>query len=207
MQPRSTKTTSTVVDPTAVRPPIDDVDEIIRTTPAEVRDVLTRLKAQGFSQLTDVGGADYPQRSPRFDVVYHLTALPTRAASIAEVGKPKRVRVLCGVDDGTSVPTVYDLWPNANWPEREIFDLFGIAFSGHPDLRRIEMPDDWEGHPLRKDYPVRGPARDRTPRPPFPGKENVGSRIPPTREAAERLRREINERLHHDEHKANEEKS
>ncbi|TAM61075.1 NADH-quinone oxidoreductase subunit C [bacterium] len=207
MQPRSTKTTSTVVDPTAVRPAIDDVDEIIRTTPAELRGVLTQLKARGFSHLTDVGGADYLKREPRFDVVYLLTVLPTHAATIAEIGKPRRARVLCGVDEGQSVPTVYDLWPCANWAEREVFDLFGIPFSGHPDLRRIEMPDDWEGHPLRKDYPVRGPGRDRTPRPPFPGKENVGSRIPPTREAAERLRQEINERLHHGNGKSGEEKA
>jgi len=195
MGDRSRHTVSTAVDPTAVRPPIHDVDEIVRTTPGELRDVLQRLKAEGYAQLTDLGAADYLSREPRFDVVYHLTALPTRVADVAGVGRPKRARVLCGVDDGVPVPTVCDLWPNANWPEREVFDLFGISFSGHPDLRRIQMPADWEGYPLRKDYPLRGPARDRTPRPPFANKENVPSRVPPTGEVAELLRMEILERM------------
>ncbi|HVA38569.1 MAG TPA: NADH-quinone oxidoreductase subunit C [Candidatus Dormibacteraeota bacterium] len=195
MADRSFQTVSTAVDPTAVRQPIDDVDEIVRTTAGQLLEVLARLKSQGYAQLTDVGGVDYLERSPRFDVVYHLTALPTRASGVADVGRPKRARVLCGVDDGAAVPSAVRLWPNADWPEREVFDLFGITFGDHPDLRRIQMPADWEGHPLRKDYPLRGPARDRTPRPPFANKENVGSRVPPTGEVAERLRQEIFERM------------
>ena len=79
-----------------------------------------------------------------------------------------RVRLLCGVaGDDTTLPSVMDMWPNADWAEREVFDLFGIVFDGHADLRRIQMPYDWEGHPLRKDYPMRGPARERSPRPAF----------------------------------------
>jgi NADH:ubiquinone oxidoreductase subunit C len=71
-----------------------------------------------------------------------------------------RVRVKTWVHLGESVPSVTPIWPGANWPERETFDLFGIVFEGHPDLRRIYLPDDWEGHPLRKDYPVAGPRVD-----------------------------------------------
>ncbi|MDE2571687.1 MAG: NADH-quinone oxidoreductase subunit C [bacterium] len=196
MADRSAYTVSTAVDPTAVRPPIDDVNEIIRTTPDRVLAVLADLKAQGYRQLTDLGAADYLERSPRFDVIYHLTALPAQATAVAELGRPRRARVLCGVGEGVTVPSAVALWPSANWPEREIFDLFGITFSEHPDLRRIQMPADWEGHPLRKDYPLRGPARDRTPRPPFASKTNVPAQMPPTGAVAESLRRQIFERMH-----------
>ena len=148
---------ATALDPTAVRPDIADA-RIMRVTPAEIRATLEGLKNDGFAMLLDVGGADYPGREPaRFDVVYHLLKMPVRVASVAEVGTPERVRVLCGVPEANPVvPTVSDLWPSADWAEREIFDLFGVRFDGHPDMRRIQMPDDWEGHPLRKDYPIGG---------------------------------------------------
>ncbi|MGH7714566.1 MAG: NADH-quinone oxidoreductase subunit C, partial [Vulcanimicrobiaceae bacterium] len=137
------------VDPTAVRPDIDDA-KIMRVEPAQLRARLEQLKADGASMLLDIGGVDYLERKPRFDVVYHLLKLPTRPANVASVGTPERIRVLCGTDDGQSLPTMSDLWPSADWAEREIYDLFGITFDGHPDLRRIQMPNNWEGYPLRK---------------------------------------------------------
>src|SRR5277367_6380891 len=148
----------TALDPTAVRADAGDA-RVIRVTPAEIRATLEGLKGEGFAMLLDVGGADYPGREPRFDVVYHLIKLSSAARTPAEIGRPERVRVLCGVTDAEpEVPTVSDLWPCADWAEREVYDLFGVRFSGHPDMRRIQMPADWEGHPLRKDYPLRGPA-------------------------------------------------
>lgn len=181
----------TALDPTAVRPDIGDA-RILRVSPAELRATLEGLKAEGFAMLTDVGGADYPGREPRFDVVYHLTKLSSAARSVADIGKPERVRVLCGVpENDPSVPTVSDLWPNANWAEREVYDLFGVRFSGHPDLRRIQMPNEWEGHPLRKDYPLRGPARERTPRPSFALKSNVAAGTPAAGRTAAALQRQI----------------
>lgn len=182
---------STALDPTAVRPPIDDA-VVDRVEPAGLRAHLMQLRAEGFTMLLDVGGVDYLERIPRFDVAYHLLKLPAKAASAAEVGRPERRRVLCGVPiERTSLPSVADLWPSADWAEREIFDLFGITFEGHPDLRRIQMPADWEGHPLRKDYPLRGPARERTPRPAFANKSNVRAGTPPSGRTAEALQRQI----------------
>jgi NADH-quinone oxidoreductase subunit C len=183
---------ATALDPTAVRPDIPDA-RIVRVAPAELRATLEGLKNDGFAMLLDVGGVDYPGREPaRFDVVYHLLKLPVRIASAAEIGTPERVRVLCALaEDAASLPTVTDLWPSADWAEREIFDLYGIRFAGHPDLRRIQMPDDWEGYPLRKDYPLRGPATERTPRPSFALKSNVGAGTPASGRTAAALQKQI----------------
>jgi NADH-quinone oxidoreductase subunit C len=183
---------ATALDPTAVRPDIADA-RILRITPAELLATLRALKADGFTMLLDVGGVDYPGREPaRFDVVYHLLKLPAREATSAEVGQPERVRVLCGVPESEPVvPTVAGLWPSADWAEREIFDLFGIRFEGHPDMRRIQMPDEWVGHPLRKDYPLRGPARERTPRPSFALKSNVAAGTPASGRTALALQKQI----------------
>jgi NADH-quinone oxidoreductase subunit C len=182
---------STAVDPTAVRPEIADA-RIVRVTPSEVRATLEGLKRDGFALLLDVGGADYPGREPRFDVVYHLVKLSANATTPASIGSPERVRVLCGVPEAEAVvPTVSDLWPCANWAEREVFDLFGVRFEGHPDLRRIQMPVDWVGHPLRKDYPLRGPAREKSPRPSFALKSNVAAGTPAAGRTAAGLQRQI----------------
>ena len=181
----------TALDPTAVRPDIDDA-RILRVVPGEVRATLERLKSEGFALLLDIGGADYPGREPRFDVVYHLIRLASGARTVADVGTPERVRVLCGVTEAEPlVPTVSDLWPAADWAEREVYDLFGIRFSGHPDLRRIQMPVEWEGHPLRKDYPLRGPAREKSPRPSFALKSNVAAGTPASGKTAAALQRQI----------------
>lgn len=178
------------IDPPSLRPPIDDAT-IERVALSELRARLERAKADGFAMLLDLGAVDYLGRSPRFDLVYHLLKLAPKAATVAEIGTPVRVRILCGVDDGAKVPSVTDLWKSADWAEREVYDLFGIHFEGHPDLRRIQMPVDWEGHPLRKDYPMRGPARERAPRPAFANKTNVVAGTPPTGRTLEALQEQV----------------
>ncbi|MBV8726565.1 MAG: NADH-quinone oxidoreductase subunit C, partial [Candidatus Eremiobacteraeota bacterium] len=186
--PQAPSIAGTAVDPTAVRPDIADA-EIVRISPADLRSRLEALRKEGFSQLSDIGGVDYLGRDPRFDVVYHLLKLPTQPG---QASSPQRYRLLCGVpEDVASLPTATDLWRNADWAEREVFDLMGIAFEGHPDLRRIQMPAHWEGHPLRKDYPLRGPAREKSPRPSFASKSNVVAGTPPTGRTAEELAKQI----------------
>lgn len=107
------------------------------------------LRADGFSMLLDVGGVDYLPRSPRFEVVYHLLDIASH--------RRIRLRVSPADDERPEVPSVSGIWPSAVAPEREVYDLFGVVFTGHPNLTRILMPDTWEGHPLRKDYPLQGP--------------------------------------------------
>jgi NADH-quinone oxidoreductase subunit C len=165
---------------------------ILRIGPGELRATLERLRGEGFALLLDIGGADYPGREPRFDVVYHLLRISPDARTAEAIGRPERVRVLCGVPEADpSVPSVADLWPAANWAEREVFDLFGVRFEGHPDLRRIQMPADWVGYPLRKDYPLRGPAAERSPRPSFALKSNVAAGTPVSGKTAAALQRQI----------------
>src|SRR6187200_1323023 len=119
------------------------------TVPAEhlveVSRALRDDPALGFLVCVDVTAADHFPREPRFDVIYHLVAPEQRLRL--------RMRVHAGGATPT-VPTVSSVWTAANWGEREVIDMFGITFAGHPDPARIIMPDDWEGHPLRKDYPV-----------------------------------------------------
>ncbi|HTX55524.1 MAG TPA: NADH-quinone oxidoreductase subunit C [Candidatus Acidoferrales bacterium] len=182
----------TAIDPPGVRPDIDDaVIEVV--SPRDLRARLEALRTQGYSMLLDLGAVDYLERTPRFEVVYHLLKLPAAAATVGQVGTPARLRVRCGLADGEHLPTVSDLWRSADWAEREVFDLFGIAFDGHPDLRRIQMPHDWEGHPLRKDYPLRGPARERSPRPAFGLKSNVQAGTPPSGRTLEALQEQVKE--------------
>ena len=105
-----------------------------------------------FTFLADVTAVDRLPAAPRFELVYHLACLGPAGGSSAPA---RRLRVKVGVEgEDPRAWSVVALYPTAGWPEREVFDLFGIAFEGHPDLRRILMPDDWEGAPLRKDYPV-----------------------------------------------------
>lgn len=105
-----------------------------------------------YRVLTDLTSVDYGpgKRTPRFVVVYNL--LSRQYVS--------RLRIEVGVDEGAeTAPSVTSLWPAANWLEREVYDLMGIRFEGHPDLRRIQLPDDYDGHPLRKEFPVNGGYR------------------------------------------------
>ena len=102
-----------------------------------------------FDYCSDVTAVDWPTRAgERFDVVYCLYSTSLR----------HRLRVKTRVADGDSVTSVSGVWAAANWLEREVWDMFGIRFAGHPDLRRILMPDEWQGHPQRKDYPLEGPG-------------------------------------------------
>ena len=100
-----------------------------------------------FNFLSDVTCVDWYPSEPRFEVVYHLLSIPNK----------ERVRLKVRLDSSSPVvESITSIWPGANYFEREVFDLFGIRFTGHPYLRRIMMPEDWEGYPLRKDYPVEG---------------------------------------------------
>ena len=101
-----------------------------------------------FTTLIEITAADYLPREPRYEVVYHLLSIAHRARLRL------KVRVAGSAAAEGIVPTVQEVWPAAGWPEREVWDMFGIVFAGHPDLRRLLMPEDWEGHPARKDYPV-----------------------------------------------------
>lgn len=113
--------------------------------------VCTFLKQDGFNFLTDLCGVDYLGKSPRFMVVYQLYSIGTHT----------RLRLKAQVEESDArIDTVSGVWATANWLERECWDLMGISFNNHPDLRRILLPADWVGHPLRKDYPLQGPDRE-----------------------------------------------
>jgi NADH-quinone oxidoreductase subunit C len=113
-----------------------------------IRQACERLKSQGLIDfLSDLTCADFYPRDPRFEVAYHLLSIKRKDRV--------RLKVVLAGDDAV-VESITPVWPSANFFEREVFDLFGVRFLGHPYLRRIMMPEDWEGHPLRKDYPVEG---------------------------------------------------
>lgn len=118
---------------------------------ASLRDVAAALRDHPgcrFDVLLDVTAADHYPRRPRFDVVYHLVSTGHRYTLRV------RVQLEQAEAEADVLPTLSTLWPSANWQEREVWDLFGIRVAGHPNLTRLLTPDDWEGHPLRKDYPV-----------------------------------------------------
>ncbi len=118
--------------------------DVVSVPRDQLQEFAAAAKGAGFEMLVDVTAVDwFRSREPRFELVVNLLSMQHRS----------RLRMLVGIPrDDTVVPSLVPLWPGANFPEREVFDLFGITFSGHPDLTRILMPDDWEGHPLRKDY-------------------------------------------------------
>jgi len=126
-------------------------DNFRAIVPAEkVFDVLAALKAAGFDMLAELGGADYlhyPDAKDRFGVWYCLTNVTTG----------ERIIVKTFVNDPEPrLPSVYSLWRGSDWMEREVYDMYGVEFTGHPDMRRILMPDEFAAFPLRKDYPMRG---------------------------------------------------
>lgn len=121
---------------------------VVAHAPSIVK-VLTFLRDDAsclFKQLVDLCGVDWPAREQRFDVVYHLLSLKQN----------QRVRVKIATDEETPVPSVVEVFSAANWFEREVWDMFGVVFAGHPDLRRILTDYGFEGHPLRKDFPLGG---------------------------------------------------
>ncbi|MEK9718432.1 MAG: NADH-quinone oxidoreductase subunit C [Candidatus Puniceispirillum sp.] len=125
-------------------------DEIeIRVTVADVPQILATIRDDrraGFTQLIDITAVDYPERASRFDLVYLLLSMRNNM----------RVRVVASVAEGQAVPSVTSVFMSANWAEREAWDMFGIFFAGHPDLRRLLTDYGFEGHPLRKDFPLTG---------------------------------------------------
>ncbi len=128
----------------------DSLGEVTITIPGEhIADVCASLKSKhGFDMLADLCGCDRGvEDDPRFEVNYHLFS--------TKHYHRLRLKVLLS-EDNAKVPTVTGLWKTADWHERETYDLFGVTFDGHPDLRRILLPSDFDGHALRKDYPLRG---------------------------------------------------
>ena len=142
--------------------PLEAVDQPTVVVPAAqlvaVATALRDVPDLRFTMPVDVVGVDFLPREPRFEVNYHLVS-PDRA-------QPIRLRVKVRVAGTDPVlPTLVGVWPGCNFLEREVWDLLGIVFEGHPDLRRLLTPDDWEGHPLRKDYPVQVKLPVRTDEP------------------------------------------
>jgi len=130
------------IDQPTIRVPPESLVEICRT--------LRDHAELGFLLLADVSAVDWWPRQPRYEVVYHLSSMT------------RRLRVTVSVDGPSPrLPTVQSVWPGAGWLERETWDMFGVVFEGHGDLRRLLMPDEWEGHPLRKDFPVQIRLRPR----------------------------------------------
>ena len=122
---------------------------VVRCDLANIIEVLTVLrddKSVAFDQLTDLTAVDYPNRPYRFELVYQLLSITHN----------RRMRVLVSVPEGEVVPSVLPIFNSANWAEREVWDMFGIFFAGHPDLRRLLTDYGFEGHPLRKDFPLTG---------------------------------------------------
>jgi NADH-quinone oxidoreductase subunit C len=119
----------------------------LTVTPETIREACSALRAAGYNFFEDMTAVDWYPATPRYQLSYHILSHAFK----------ERIRLCTRVDDpDPSVPSIVPIWPGANYFEREVFDLFGVRFEGHPDLRRIMMPDDWKGHPLRKDYPVEG---------------------------------------------------
>jgi len=123
----------------------DRKQSILTVDRAQLAEIAMYLRdEEKFDMLADLTAVDWPKREKRFDVVLNLYSFP----------KNERLRVKVRAADAETVPSVVSVWPTANWMEREAFDMFGIVFSGHPNLTRILLPDEWQGYPLRKDYDI-----------------------------------------------------
>jgi NADH-quinone oxidoreductase subunit C len=119
----------------------------IQIDPAKNVAVIEHLRGRGYTFLASLHGIDYYPHEPRLGVIYELLDMK----QVDRISVKARVPI-----DDARIASVIELWPGADWPEREVYDLFGVEFSGHPDLRRILMPEDYEGHPQRRDFPVGG---------------------------------------------------
>jgi NADH-quinone oxidoreductase subunit C len=120
--------------------------EVVPTRICALVDFLATDRNCRFTSLVDITAVDWPERAARFDVVWHFLSM----------WRNQRIRLKAAVEEGAMVPSISGLHPSANWFEREVFDMFGILFSGHPDLRRILTDYGFRGHPLRKDFPTTG---------------------------------------------------
>ncbi len=118
----------------------------LTVAPETVISACQAAKSSGYNFLEDVTCVDWYPTEPRFQVTYHILSM----------GLKQRLRLIARLPEGQSIDSITSVWPSANFYEREVFDLFGVTFAGHPRLTRIMMPDNWNGHPLRKDYPVEG---------------------------------------------------
>ena len=125
-----------------------DRDELtLQIARPHIRATATLVQKAGYNFLVDVTCADWYPAEPRFQVAYHIASIPMKS----------QIRLVVPVESiDLELDSITPVWPSADFYEREVFDLFGIRFGGHPNLRRIMMPDEWEGYPLRKDYPVEG---------------------------------------------------
>jgi NADH-quinone oxidoreductase subunit C len=122
-------------------------DLTVKVRRERVQDVAAALKRRhGFNLFVDCCGADYPKQEPRFEVIWNVYSLEGN----------RRVRLKVSTDEATPVPSLVPVWRGANWPEREVYDMFGVRFADHPDMTRILMWEGFNGHPLRKDFPVEG---------------------------------------------------
>ena len=135
-------------DSTALEDARFDFDELTLTIAQDqIRAAAATVQAAGYNFFEDLTAVDWYPASPRFQISYHILSHAYK----------ERIRLRAMVDEpDPSIESISSVWPGANFYEREVFDLFGIRFEGHPNLRRILMPDDWKGYPLRKDYPVEG---------------------------------------------------
>jgi NADH-quinone oxidoreductase subunit C len=145
--------------PDATVEPVEAIDQstivVARESLLAVCRHLRDDPALSYEFLAEVTAVDrWPLEAPRFYVVYHLACLGAVPGGPPPARLRLKVPLRSAAAEDVRLPTVSGLWPAAGWPEREVWDLFGIVFEDHPDLRRIMMPDEWEGHPLRKDYPV-----------------------------------------------------